>query len=696
MALFDMPSVRGSREADKAIAAKSKTKSASVVTSRGNSLIDKINLIRQTVEQKLGKYRDRYRVILKEEEFSAYIDKCIENGIYALDTETTGLNPMLDDIAGICLYTPGEQGVYVPLNHISYITGMRIENQLKPGQTLPHLERLRDSCAKNVNHNANFDIRVIQHQVGVRLKCYFDTLIAGQMLNENEPHVLKALHQKYVLNGEGDAWSFNKLFDGIPFTMIPIDVAYLYAARDPEITYELYEFQLPYLTPGTEENEEQNLQDVAKVFWEIEMPFIDVIVSMENEGIAFDFDYQKELHSKYSALLAEKLDSFYEQLSEYSDKINKFKAANPTNKLDDPINISSPSQLAVLLYDIIGVGEVDREKPRGTGVEILEQIDLPICKAILDYRGIEKLISTYIDKLPDCVNPKTGKIHCQFNQNGAKTGRLSSENPNLQNIPSHNTDIRKLFIADEGCVLLSSDFSQQEPRAMAAMSGDPGMIQAYIDGKDLYAQIASASFGVPYEECLEFRPDGSTNKEGKERRTQAKSILLGILYGRGIPSVAEQLHTTPEKAQAIQDKVFKGFPAIKQFEEDTLTMAEQKGYVTTFWGRKRRLPEMQLPMYEFQYLPGHGDRDPLSFDNAEEDLTVPYDIQQKYLRLLNQAHFGRKRKIFEQANEEGIYVVDNEKKIADTTRQCVNARIQGRRRTNCPYPLNLITQGCVA
>lgn len=677
MALFDMPSVRGSREADKAIAAKSKTKSASVVTSRGNSLIDRINLVRQVVEQKLGQYRDRYRAITDIDEFSRYIDKYIENGIGSIDTETTGLNPMLDTIAGICLYTPGEQGVYVPLNHVSYITGVRIENQLKPEQIRPHLERLKASGAKNVKHNANFDIRVIQHQVGVRLGCYFDTLIASQMLNENEPHGLKPLHQKYVLNGEGDAWSFGKLFDGIPFTMIPIDVAVLYAARDPEITFELFEFQLPYLTEGTPENIEQELQSVAKVFWEIEMPYIDVIVSMENEGVAFDFEYQQTLHDKYTALLEEKLNSFYTALGEYDALIRKYRDDFPACKLDDPINISSPSQLATLLYDILDVGEIDKKKPRGTGVEILEQIDLPICKAILEYRGVEKLISTYIDKLPDCVNPNTGKIHCQFNQNGAKTGRLSSENPNLQNIPSHNTDIRKLFVADEGCVLLSSDFSQQEPRAMAAMCGDLGMIQSYIDGKDLYAQIASASFGVPYEDCLEFRPDGTTNKEGKERRTQAKSILLGILYGRGIPSVAEQLHTTPAKAQAIQDKVFKGFPAIKQFEEDTLTMAEQKGYVTTFWGRKRRLPEMQLPMYEFQYLPGHGDVDPLSFDSVQEDLTVPYDVQQRYLRLLKQAHFGRKRKIFEQANAEGIFIVDNEKKIADTTRQCVNARIQG-------------------
>lgn len=696
MALFDMPSVRGNKEADKALAIKSKTRSASTVTTRGNSLIDRINIIRQTVEQRLGKYRDRYRVILTEEEFAKYIDKCIENGIFALDTETTGLNPMLDEIAGICLFTPGEQGVYVPLNHVSYITGVRIANQLTPEQVKPHLERLRDSGAKDINHNANFDIRVVEHKVGVRLKCHFDTLIASQLLNENEPHGLKPLHDKYVLNGAGDAWSFGKLFDGIPFTYIPIDTAFLYAARDPEITFELYEFQLPYLTVGTPENEEQNLQDVANVFWNIEMPFIDVIVSMENEGIAFDFEYQQELHEKYGALLQEKLTIFRECLGEYAPLIQEYRMCHPENKLDDPINIASPTQLAVLLYEIIGVGEIDKKKPRGTGVEILEQIDLPICKAILDYRGVEKLMSTYIDKLPDCVNPDTGKIHCQFNQNGAKTGRLSSENPNLQNIPSHNTDIRKLFVADEGCVLLSSDYSQQEVKLFAELSQDPVMIQALTEGKDVYSMIAAVAFNTTYEECREFRPDGTTNKAGKERRSQAKTIVLGILYGRQIASIAEQLNVSVGQAQKIRDDVIRAFPNFATFEEDTLTMAEQLGYVTTLWGRKRRLPEMQLPMYEFQYLPGHGDVDPLSFDSVEEDLTVPYELQQKYLRLLKQAHFGRKRKIFEQANAEGIYIVDNEKKIADTTRQCVNARVQGRRSTNCPYSLNLITQGCVA
>ena len=360
----------------------------------------------------------------------------------------------------------------------------------------------------------------------------------------------------------------------------------------------------------------------------------------------------------------------------YKDEILKYKIKNPNNKLSDPISVSSPTQLAILFYDILKIESPDPKNPRGTGSDILEKIDNPLCKAILDYRTTSKLLTTYIDKLPSCINPKTGRIHPHFNQYGAKTGRLSSDQPNLQNIPSHNKDIRKMFVPSEGYVMLSCDYSQQEPRTMAAMCGDPGMINAYKEGKDLYASIASIAFNMPYEECLEFRPDGTTNKEGKERRSQAKSILLGLLYGRGINSVAEQLHTTKQKAQQIQDKVFKGFPAIKQFEEDTLYMAKTYGFVTTFWGRKRRLPEMQLEEFEFKWKDGYGDFDPLSFDSVVENTEVPDDIKRKYIAKLHKNPF-KKRPIIEEAYNEGIIITDNGGKIADATRQCVNSRIQG-------------------
>lgn len=217
---------------------------------------------------------------------------------------------------------------------------------------------------------------------------------------------------------------------------------------------------------------------------------------------------------------------------------------------------------------------------------------------------------------------------------------------------------------------------------MTQMCQDPKMMQAYQEGKDLYAEIAALSFNTTYENCLEFRPDGTTNPDGKSRRSQAKSILLGVLYGRGVPSIAEQLKVSTKKAQAIKDSVFKGFPAIPKFEKDSLEMAEELGYVTTLWGRKRRLPDLQLPEYEFRWKDGvKPDDDLLDFDDMNapevEDKEVPEETQRYYLKKLHKVWGSQKRAVFEEANAEGIWIVDNGAKIADATRQCVNARIQG-------------------
>lgn len=220
---------------------------------------------------------------------------------------------------------------------------------------------------------------------------------------------------------------------------------------------------------------------------------------------------------------------------------------------------------------------------------------------------------------------------------------------------------------------------QQEPKCLAALckqNGDSQMYDTFMAGKDLYSEIASKAFNVSYEDCLEFNPDGTTNKAGKERRTQAKSILLGVLYGRGVASIAEQLKCTTEKAQKIKDSVFKAFPAIEQFERESIEMAESFGYVTTVCGRKRRLPEMQLDEFEFKWVNGSGNSDLLDFD-ADEETEIPQSTINKYLDELRYCRFGEKRKVFEKANKEGIWIVDNGAKIADATRQCVNARIQG-------------------
>lgn len=648
----------------------------------------RINEIRAMVEKNLGKYKDDYLIISDADVLNSYIDKCIEQRVISIDTETTGLDPLLNDVVGICIYTPGEKAAYVPLNHKSYITQQKSKGQLDIEAVREVFDRLVEAHPDIIMFNANFDIRIMRNCVGVKdIYCTWDAYIAGKLMNENEESGgLKALHKKYVLDGKGDAFSFDALFKGITFDYIPINVGYLYAAHDAIITYELYEYQKQYLYyDRTSFPQARNgMNGVAWVFFNIEMPCINVVTEMEDTGIAFDLDYADKLSKIYNKRLDDCLQTFYDKLALYDKEIQIYKRKNAGNKLSDPISIGSPQQIAILLYDIMKMPVVDDKKPRGTGEDILLQMDddSGIVKAILEYREVAKLVSTYIDKLPECVNPKDGRIHCSFNQYGAKTGRFSSDNPNLQNIPSHNKDIRKMFVASPGYVLMSSDYSQQEPKVMTQMCGDSKMIDAYKHGKDLYAEIAALSFNTAYENCLEFRPDGTTNPEGKNRRSQAKSILLGVLYGRGVPSIAEQLGTSTKKAQAIKDSVFKGFPAIPQFEQDSLQMAEELGYVTTLWGRKRRLPDMQLPEYEFKWKDGAPpNNDLLDFDAMNEpeyeDSEVPEDVQEYYLKKLHKCWGKQKRAIFEEANKEGIWIVDNGAKIADAERQCVNARIQG-------------------
>lgn len=683
MALFDVKS-RSTRADDKNLLGKIKTKSSTAIKLKGGgTLMDKISNITAMVNSKLGKYRDRYQVISSYEELVAYIDKAIKVGAIGIDTETTGLNPILDQIAGVCLYVPGEKGCYIPINHISYITQQRVPNQLEESEVAEQLQRLIDAKVFTVWFNAKFDIRVINNQLGIKIIPDWDCYVAARLLNENEPsNGLKQLHNKYCLGGKGDAWNFDSLFHGIPFTYIPINVAYLYAARDPEITYELYEFQQPYLDFDLLKDRE-DLQRVAWVFHNIEMPLIPVVADMEDNGIAFDFDLNAELSEKYGNLLAEKEQAFQTLCSKlYGEKIEAYKKANPNHKLSTPISISSPSQIAILLYDIIGVPPVTvksskahNDSGRGTGAEVLAKIDNPLVKPLLEYREVSKLMTTYIDKMKDIVNPKTGRIHASFNQNGTDTGRFSSQDPNMQNIPSHNDDIRKMFKASDGYVMMSSDYSAQEPRLTATMSGDEKMIQAYCEGKDLYAAIASIAFQKPYEECLEFRPDGTKNKAGKERRGQAKAIVLGICYGKGIPAIAEDLRISKQKAQEIYDSIMGKFPGLRQFIEDSHNMAKELGYVTTFWGRKRRLPNVQLPEFEFSYISSQN-FDPLAED--DEDLEVDEATRGRYIRLLKRSYSRTETEnIKRKAKAEGIAIKDNRQQIAEAERQSVNSRIQG-------------------
>lgn len=449
--LFKVPE-RNSRSKDTLIAKKANTTPVKSSTSvkGGGGLMEIINVIRATVEKALGHLREKYVVIQDEVSLVSYIDAIIEYGAFAIDTETTGLDPMLDKEVGICIYVPGRKAAYVPMHHKSYITGYEVEGQLPVAILQEQFQRVVDANVFTVMFNACFDIRVMRHGCGVRMKCDWDCYLAARLLNENEGagnNGLKALHNKYCLDGKGDAFKFDDLFKKITFDLVPIKTAYLYAAHDPEITWELFEFQRPYLTPEDPLCIEYGLIDVAWVFHNIEMPCVEVVADMEDTGVQFDQNYSNVLHEKYSAARTEAESKVYKAINMYSDEIDQYRTEHPDCKLSTPINIASTQQLATLFYDIIGCKAVDKDSPRGTGEDILKKLNNPIAEAIIEYRGIDKLMSTYIDKLPTCVNPNDGRIHCKFNQYGADTGRFSSQDPNLQNIPSHNHEIRQMFTA---------------------------------------------------------------------------------------------------------------------------------------------------------------------------------------------------------------------------------------------------------
>lgn len=666
---------RATRQSDSAIVSKaSKSRTvAPTVKGGGKGIYDRISTISAVVSTKLGKYADQYLLLRDEESVVNYFRAILENGSGAIDTETDSLDTIMCNLAGVCLYTPGQKPAYIPMHHISYVTGVESANQVEDSVVKKCLQECEDSGVKWIMHHAKFDMRVMFNKLGVLVSCYWDTMLAAKCLNENESAALKDLHLKYCKTQDTESLTYEKLFEGIPFTQVPISVGYLYAAGDGIKTWELYDFQKQHLN-------RKSLPGPFEVFRNIEMPLIPTVAEMENTGITLDMEFAQKLSDKYNVLLKEREINFYEVLSMYSEEINKYKAMNPNHKLSDPVSISSPTQIAIILYDILGLTSPDQKKPRGTGEDILLALNVPLSKAILDYRETAKLLSTYVDKLPAVVNPKTGRIHCSFNQYGAATGRFSSSDPNMQNIPSHNKEIRRMFSASKGYVLVSCDFSQQEPRTLAHCSHDENLIEAYRAGKDIYAWIASSIYKVPYDECKEFRPDGTTNPKGKERRSSVKSIILGIMYGRGAKAIAEQLNCSTKEAQKIVDQFYDSFPKVRKWMDNTMETARKTGYVETVWGRKRRLPDLLLEPYEFQMLDGQpADFDPLSFDALEEVSTeVPQKIKSEYIKRLEKTWSMKdRRNIIIEARQRGISIKDNGGFIADAERQCINSIIQG-------------------
>ena len=466
-----------------------------MLKSKTLSLQDRLAIINEKVIKTLGKQRYNTIVIRSLNDFSDYIDKAIAAGRIAIDTETNNsLDPITCKLMGLCLYVPGEKQAYIPINHINNDTGELLENQLTEADCKAQLQRILDAGTFIVMHNGKFDYKVIKCTCDIEVVPNWDTMLAAKILDENE--FSAGLKQQYIskIDPSQEKYSIDHLFENVEYAQVDPDIFALYAATDSMMTDKLYLWQRPHMEEAELENPELN---IYKLFKEVEMPCLQVVAEMELAGINFDIEYANRLRIKYESQLAEIDAKIETELAKIADKVEAWKktpdAINPAriyvadkskmsqekieaayphldpvlnkrykigkakiDQLDDPISLSSPTQLAILFYDILGLS--NKANDRGTGEDALMELGKksPIASLLLERRGVVKLLDAFINSLPEKVNPKTGKIHCSFNQYGAATGRFSSSEPNLQQIPSHSKNIRLLFTAD-------TDYHQVEP-----------------------------------------------------------------------------------------------------------------------------------------------------------------------------------------------------------------------------------------
>lgn len=511
----------------------------SKISIKKGTLLNKLKEIELNVKNNLGDY---HPILLdSNEKWIEYCNNIGENDVVSLDTETSGLSfkDQTEGLAGVCIKSIGQTEAYAPVGHISSITEQPLSNQVSKESIKQGFEIMNKKHCRYVFHNAYYDLIVLKAVLGYFPKVYWDTLVAAAVLNENEPHSLKVLYDKYVMEGKAGVHKFAELFDGIPFNRISPKVGYYYSAHDCLMTEQLYLFQKPYLTVGTEECKVCHLEGVSKVFHTEEIPLIEVLADMKWRGIQIDIEMAYKLKEKYEKLQKEALDKFNEAVSPLEDKIKFYIKQHAGTQLEYPINYNSPVQIKILFYEIINTGVIFEKEPNGTGKHVLDKILASpkyentqlkkIAGALVDVKKYDKALGTFINKLIDLAeSDKNHVVRPDFNSVRTRTGRLSSSGDfNIQQLPSHMGDIRNMFYAGDNKVLILCDYSRQEVAVCAAVSGDEKMIQAFRDGIDIYSHVASLAFNVPYKDCCEFNDDGTTNKEGKERRSKAKAIVLG-------------------------------------------------------------------------------------------------------------------------------------------------------------------------
>jgi DNA polymerase-1 len=500
-----------------------------------------------------------YTAVLDEKTLDEWLQRLEAAELFAFDTETTSLDYMQAEIVGLSVAVKGGEAAYVPLAH-SYPDA---PPQLDRAKTLKRLKPLlEDPKHRKLGHHIKYDAHVLRNH-GIELAgIQFDSMLESYVLDSvASRHDMDSLAEKYLnyktIHYEDVAGKGAKQ---IGFAEVRVDDATRYAAEDADVTLQLHQALWPKL---------RSVPTLRKVFEEIEMPLVAVLLEMEHTGVLIDAGMLK----KQSAEISKKLAKLQEQAQALAG---------------GPFNLDSPKQLQAILFEKMKI-PVKRKTAGGqpsTAEDVLEELaeehELP--RVILDYRSLNKLKSTYTDKLPEEVNPRTGRVHTSYHQAVAATGRLSSMDPNLQNIPVRTDEgrrIREAFVAPKGCVLVAADYSQIELRIMAHLSGDAGLLKAFEAGMDIHRATAAEVFGL--------KPDKVTD----ERRRAAKAINFGLIYGMSAFGLAKQLGIDRGDAQEYVDLYFTRYPGVKRFMDETRLLAREQGYVETVFGRRLYLPEIR-------------------------------------------------------------------------------------------------------
>tara|TARA_Y100001956_G_scaffold75001_1_gene82562 strand:+ start:365 stop:3160 length:2796 start_codon:yes stop_codon:yes gene_type:complete len=503
--------------------------------------------------------RSQYETILDEASFNAWLDKLKAAEVFAFDTETDSLDYMVANLVGLSFATEEGVAAYVPVAH-DYLDAPQ---QLKRDWVLEQLKPiLEDDAQAKVGQNLKYDASVLA-RYGIEMKgIKHDTMLASYVYNSvGGKHDMDSLALRFL---QHSCISFEQIAGKgkkqLTFNQIELDQASPYAAEDADVTLRLHN----RLMSNIEQDEK-----LKSIYEEIEVPLVPVLSRIERTGVLID-DMKLAAQSQE---IAQRLDELEQKAYEIAEQ---------------EFNMNSPKQLQALLFDKMGL-PVIKKTPSGTpstNEEVLQELalDYPLPKLILEYRGLAKLKSTYTDKLPKMINPETGRVHTSYHQAVTATGRLSSTDPNLQNIPIRNDEgrrIRQAFVAPHGFKIMAVDYSQIELRIMAHLSGDKALLEAFQQGKDIHAATAAEIMGTTIDQV------------SSEQRRRAKAVNFGLIYGMSAFGLAKQLGIPRGEAQDYMNKYFERYPGVMQYMEDTRSAASEQGYVETIFGRRLHLPEIQ-------------------------------------------------------------------------------------------------------